>query len=88
MTKWMRAIATALIAASWRDAGWIQTTMSRRSAGRGSECVGRTGRRGQHGPVVGGHSATSYNLYWSDASPVTKSSAVIKGVASPYEHKG
>jgi fibronectin type 3 domain-containing protein len=32
--------------------------------------------------------ATSYNLYWSDTSPVTKSSAVIKEVVSPYAHTG
>lgn len=32
--------------------------------------------------------ATSYNLYWSESTPVTTSSAVVKGVASPYVQTG
>ena len=33
--------------------------------------------------------ATSYNLYWSDTSPLTKQSAtLIAGVVSPYKHTG
>jgi len=34
--------------------------------------------------AVGG--ATSYNLYWSKTSPVSASSAKIRGVSSPYYH--
>lgn len=36
-------------------------------------------------PVAG---AASYNLYWSDASPVTTANAKIAGVTSPYVHTG
>jgi len=32
--------------------------------------------------------ATSYDLYWSETSPVTTSSAVIKGAVSPFVHDG
>ncbi len=33
--------------------------------------------------------ATSYNLYWSETTPVTIASAqVVKGAVSPYEHTG
>jgi hypothetical protein len=32
--------------------------------------------------------ATSYDLYWSETSPVTTSSAVIKNAVSPFVHDG
>jgi fibronectin type 3 domain-containing protein len=37
-------------------------------------------------PAVQG--ATSYNLYWSETTPVTTLSSRITGVVSPYEHTG
>jgi len=89
MTKWMRAIATALIAAVVAGCGGgsddDESAALPAAVASVSVAPGDAVNTVQWSAV---DSATSYNLYWSDASPVTKSSAVIKGVASPYEHKG
>jgi fibronectin type 3 domain-containing protein len=33
-------------------------------------------------------SATSYNLYWSETTPVTTTAQVVKGAVSPHQHTG
>jgi len=65
MTKWMRAIATALMQRSWRDAGVDQTTMSPRSAAAVASVSVAPGDAVNTVQWSAVDSATSYNLYWS-----------------------
>ncbi len=86
MRNWVRVIATALIAAVMVGCGGSDDDGTLPSAVSSVSVTAGDAVNTVEWPAA--DSATSYNLYWSDASPVTMSSAVIKGVVSPFEHKG
>lgn len=83
MTKWLRILATALVAVVMAGCGGSGDPPSAVTAL--SVTPGDTVNTVQWSAVDG---ATSYNLYWSDASPVTTSSNVIADASSPFRHAG